>query len=62
MIHKGVIKKNIVPSSMEIPPFNNIKTPVPNTPANPVPEDIYPITSLGNPLENPIIVISPNEH
>ena len=47
---------------MEIPPFNNIKIPVPNTPANPVPEDMYPITSLGNPLENPIIVISPNEH
>jgi hypothetical protein len=33
--------------------------PDPNTPANPVPDPKLPTTVLGNPLQNPRVVLSP---
>jgi hypothetical protein len=37
---------------------NNI-IPDPKTPANPVPDPKNPTTVLGNPLQNPRVVLSP---
>ena len=52
--------KNIVP--FDRPADCNIKIiPDPNTPANPVPEPKKPTTVLGNPLQNPSVVLSPSE-
>lgn len=56
---EGKIMKKIWP--LESPADCRIKIiPEPNTPAKPVPDPKYPTTVLGNPLQKPSVVLSPN--
>lgn len=54
----GAIIKNICPL-LKLALYRIRIIPDPKTPANPVPDPKYPTTVLGNPLQNPKVVLSP---